>query len=479
MIYATNGARAFSNSAACFSGLIPAPPLVYIAGEEMTRYAGELYLQKWIRPFVDTSKWQFFDLSCRSRDDTKDQVLKDCIAAGKEIGAIYKEPTITPTEQQRHEMKLSKAWGSPNGAMRRGWNGITISRDTIHIDGMKLGFAKPVLFDRHAVGGEYGAGFAMVGKGRAETLFYPEGSSMSQLVDSRELPDNESALVVYHNPLDNVTQMAHHFFARCLEARVTPYVVTKKTVFKWQEGFWQRMKAVYDSDFKAKFTAAGVYTGELQHFLSDVATMQLIRWTSGGFGMCAHNYDGDVLTDELAQIHRSPGFLSSVLTGVREDGVHIREYEASHGTVTDMWMAHLRGEETSLNPLSMMEALIGAMIHSAKLAGDRDDLIQFSKRLQKAIHSQMVSGHGTRDLDKNGLTTEEFVDAVFRRLHDHRTEPLPSRLIEPTVEAQQTDYQLMRKLFNDLDTDGNGTIDFDEFSRGMKKLGVTPKKWVS
>jgi hypothetical protein len=26
-------------------------------------------------------------------------------------------------------------WGSPNGAMRRGWNGITISRDTIHIDG--------------------------------------------------------------------------------------------------------------------------------------------------------------------------------------------------------------------------------------------------------------------------------------------------------------------------------------------------------
>jgi len=41
---------------------------------------------------------------------------------------------------------------------------------------------------------------------------------------------------VYHNPLDNVPDLAHHFFQRCLEAKVFPYVVTKKTVFKWQEG---------------------------------------------------------------------------------------------------------------------------------------------------------------------------------------------------------------------------------------------------
>ena len=69
---------------------------------------------------------------------------------------------------------LRKAWGSPNGAMRRGWNGITISRDTIHIKGMKLGFDKPVLFERHAVGGEYGAGWQPVGAGCIETRFYPD-----------------------------------------------------------------------------------------------------------------------------------------------------------------------------------------------------------------------------------------------------------------------------------------------------------------
>ena len=55
--------------------------------------------------------------------------------------------------------------------MRRGWNGITISRDTIHIKGMKLGFDKPVLFERHAVGGEYGAGWKAVGSGNIETRY--------------------------------------------------------------------------------------------------------------------------------------------------------------------------------------------------------------------------------------------------------------------------------------------------------------------
>ena len=45
---------------------------------------------------------------------------------------------------------LKRPLSSPNGAMRRGWNGITISRDTIHIDGVKLGFERPVFFEVRA-----------------------------------------------------------------------------------------------------------------------------------------------------------------------------------------------------------------------------------------------------------------------------------------------------------------------------------------
>eukprot|EP00004_Rigifila_ramosa_P023085 TRINITY_DN6423_c0_g1_i2.p1 TRINITY_DN6423_c0_g1~~TRINITY_DN6423_c0_g1_i2.p1 ORF type:complete len:534 (-),score=107.73 TRINITY_DN6423_c0_g1_i2:60-1478(-) len=461
---------------------IAAPPLCYITGEEFTRYAGQLYLDKWITPWVDTSKWEFFDLSVRSRDATDDGVLKAAIAAGKRIGAIYKEPTVTPTQQQKQDMGLKKAWGSPNGAMRRGWNGVSISRDTLHIEGLKLGYKKPVLFDRHAVGGEYGAGFQFVPKGRSELLFYPASNPTTPItVDARTLKDSESALVCYDNPYDNISAMAHHFFSRCLDAGVPPCVVTKKTVFKWQEGFWTRMKSVYDASYKARFLARGITkgAGDLQHFLSDVASMQLIRWSEGGFGMASLNYDGDLLTDELAQIHRSPGFLSSVLNGIREDGAVIKEYEASHGTVSDMYRAHLRGEQTSLNPLSMMEALIGAMQYSAKLHPGHNELVVFGDRLRKAIHSQMVSGQATRDIDKTtGLTTEQFVDAVAQRLVAPAS---PSGAVPSTPEKQlgdvhNYDEEAMRKLFASFDTNNDGTISFSEFSAALKRLGVAPRE---
>ena len=262
-------------------------------------------MDQWIKPFLDTSKWEYFDLSCKSRDDTEDKVLFDAVESGKRLGAIFKEPTITPTEVQKEKLGLKKAWGSPNGAMRRGWNGITISRDTIHIEGMELGFRRPVLFERHAVGGEYSAGWKEVGAGTLRTVFTPEGEGEALTVDERELVDDTNAVVTYHNPLDNVVPLAHHFFKRCLKARVTPYVVTKKTVFKWQEGFWTAMKDVFDEHYREDFRAKGlleVSGGELMHLISDAATMQIIRWTDGGFGMAAHNYDGDMLTDEVAQV---------------------------------------------------------------------------------------------------------------------------------------------------------------------------------
>ncbi len=58
--------------------------------------------------------------------------------------------------------------------MRRGWNGVTISRDTIHIDGMQLGYKNIVICDRHAVGGEYGAGWDHCGSGKLVTTFFPD-----------------------------------------------------------------------------------------------------------------------------------------------------------------------------------------------------------------------------------------------------------------------------------------------------------------
>ena len=74
--------------------------MVYISGEEMTHYACNLIVDQWIQPYFDISAWETYDLSCKSRDQTNDQVLKDAVEAGKRIGAIFKEPTITPSAAQ-------------------------------------------------------------------------------------------------------------------------------------------------------------------------------------------------------------------------------------------------------------------------------------------------------------------------------------------------------------------------------------------
>jgi isocitrate dehydrogenase len=88
--------------------------------------------------------------------------------------------------------------------MRRGWNGITISRDTIHIVGVELGFKRPVVFDRHATGGEYGAAFKHVGPGRVLSTFTPADGGPQIVIDDRKIVDKSSSVVVYDNPHDNL-----------------------------------------------------------------------------------------------------------------------------------------------------------------------------------------------------------------------------------------------------------------------------------
>ena len=226
-------------------------------------------------------------------------------------------------------------------------------------------------------------------------------------------------MVTYHNPLgEKVKQLAHHFFSRSLEAGLPPYIVTKKTVFKWQEPFWQIHNDVFEADYKQKFMDAGIVPdGKLQHIISDAACMKLIAWKSGGYAMVAHNYDGDMLTDLMSQVHKSPGFISSILNGVAKDGSPIKEYEASHGTVSDMYVRHLNGDETSLNPLGLVVALIGAMNHSEKLSNGNGEIKTFTDKLYKSMCELMADGQGTRDLcGPAGLTTEGFVDAVAAKL---------------------------------------------------------------
>ena len=94
--------------------------------------------------------------------------------------------------------------------------------------------------------------------------------------------------------------------------------------------------------------------------------------------------------------------------GRSDDGTTlIKEFEASHGTVTDLWHDHLAGKETSLNPLGLSEALLGAMRHAAKLHLDarpadaeaketHDHVVNFADTLRKALHNTFRYGQVRR-----------------------------------------------------------------------------------
>jgi hypothetical protein len=99
--------------------------------------------------------------------------------------------------------------------------------------------------------------------------------------------------------------------------------------------------------------------------MASVFHVQIVRWLDGGFGMVSHNYDGDMLTDEIAQIHRSPGFITSNLIGKSASGSMIKEFEASHGKcrscvpfrITTVW-------EALVSPCSPSFFLLSAFLNS-------------------------------------------------------------------------------------------------------------------
>lgn len=189
------------------------------------------------------------------------------------------------------------------------------------------------------------------------------------------------------------------------------------------------------------------------------------------------------------QVHRSPGFITSNLIGKKSDGTMIKEFEASHGTVSDLDQMRLAGEETSMNPLGLIEALIGALNHASvlneKSGGESSEAMHaFTKKLRTALHNTFRYKQGTRDMaGPSGLTTEQFIDKVAWRLGRYiaaEEEDIPAYdMVIPDPKFRRNynvDRVALTDLFHEYDTDGNGAIGLDELERMLLQMGVAPMK---
>ena len=111
--------------------------------------------------------------------------------------------------------------------------------------------------------------------------------------------------------------------------------------------------------------------------------------------------------------------MTSVL--VSPDGT--TEYEAAHGTVTKHYYKHLKGEQTSTNPMATIFAWSGALRKRGQLDG-LTDLAAFADKLEAACFETMGDGIMTKDLvglvdegtPVTAVNSSEFIGAIHDRL---------------------------------------------------------------
>ncbi|MBQ2700687.1 MAG: NADP-dependent isocitrate dehydrogenase [Clostridia bacterium] len=390
-------------------------PLVEMDGDEMTRILWQKIKDLLLLPYIDL-KTEYYDLGLPNRDQTNDQVTVDSANATKKYGVAVKCATITPNAQRMQEYNLKEMWKSPNGTIRAILDG-TVFRSPILVNGVSptvRTWKEPITIARHAYGDVYkNCEMAISGPGKAELVFTGEdGTEIRSTVFSFKGP---GILQGMHNLDSSISAFAHSCFQYALSTKQDLWFSTKDTISKtYDHRFKDIFQSIYEADYKSKFEAAGItyfYT------LIDDAVARVIR-SKGGFIWACKNYDGDVMSDMVATAFGSLAMMTSVL--VSPDGVY--EYEAAHGTVTRHYYRHLKGEETSTNPVATIYAWTGALRKRGEL-DNLPDLCAFADKLEKATIATIESGIMTKDLaalyegEATAVNSDDFLKAIASRLN--------------------------------------------------------------
>ena len=389
-------------------------PLVEMDGDEMTRILWADIKDRLIKPYVDL-KTEYYDLGLPNRDATGDQVTIDSAKAAMRLGVAVKCATITPNAQRMEEYHLHQMWKSPNATIRAMMDG-TVFRAPILVKGVSptvRTWEKPITIARHAYGDVYrNSEMRILGPGKAELVFTGEdGQEIRQTIFDFKGP---GILQGMHNLDASIAAFARSCFQYALDVKQELWFSTKDTISKtYDHRFKDIFQEIYDAEYKARFEAAGItyfYT------LIDDAVARVVR-SKGGFIWACKNYDGDVMSDMVATAFGSLAMMTSVL--VSPDGKY--EYEAAHGTVTRHYYCHLKGEETSTNPVATIFAWSGALRKRGELDG-LADLCAFADRLEKATLDTIESGVMTKDLaalyegEARAVNSKAFLGAIAERM---------------------------------------------------------------
>eukprot|EP01067_Filipodium_phascolosomae_P007045 Filipodium_phascolosomae@DN5557_c0_g1_i1.p1 len=200
---------------------------------------------------------------------------------------------------------------------------------------------------------------------------------------------------------------------------------------------------MYETEFRLRFEDQGLW---YEHRLIDDMVAQALK-SQGGFVWACKNYDGDVLSDIVAQGYGSLGLMTSLL--MCPDGKTVLS-EAAHGTVTQHYRDHVRGKATSTNPIASIFAWTRGLYHRAVLDGN-NRLQQFCRALEASCIEAVEANMLTKDLAMcmsgsstsavRYVTTEEFIDEVGNRLRSHLTAFHPPKIVQTFSRLENTEWQ--------------------------------------
>lgn len=400
--------------------IIVKTPIVEMDGDEMTRIIWQFIKDKLIFPYLDIDL-KYYDLGIEYRDKTEDKVTIDAAEAILKFGVGVKCATITPDEARVKEFHLKKMWLSPNGSLRNILGG-TVFREPIVIDNIPRivpQWEKPIIIGRHAFGDQYKATDLVIPKaGELSLVFKPADGGPEERFSVYKYTGAGVGMAMYNTDA-SISDFAESSFKFALDRKINLFSSTKNTILKKYDGrFKDIFEEMYDKTYRAQFEKAGIW---YEHRLIDDMVAQMLK-SKGGFIIAMKNYDGDVQSDIVAQGFGSLGLMTSVL--MTPDGEAF-EAEAAHGTVTRHYRQHQQGKETSTNSIASIFAWTRGLIQRGKLDAT-PNVVKFGEELERAV-IETVSRDGimTKDLalsqgktDRSSyVTTEEFIDAVQRRLN--------------------------------------------------------------
>ena len=391
-------------------------PLVEMDGDEMTRILWGMIKEQLLLPFVDL-KTEYYDLGLLHRNETEDRVTVDAANATRRLGVAVKCATITPNRQRMEEYpQLTQMWKSPNGTIRSILDG-TVFRAPILIDTIHpvvKNWKKPITIARHAYGDVYKSVDLYTAEPGECVLTFRGKSGAEQTVSVQKV-DGPAVWQGQHNKEESIRSFARACFRYAVTTGQDLWFSTKDTIAKVYDGEFKKVFEEEFENYKADFEKLGItyfYT------LIDDAVARVIR-SEGGFIWACKNYDGDVMSDMVSTAFGSLAMMTSVL--VAPDGT--TEYEAAHGTVTKHYYRHLKGEETSTNPMATIFAWSGALRKRGRLDG-LADLENFANQLEQACLDTLRGGVMTKDLvglvdegvSARAVTSREFIAAIRENL---------------------------------------------------------------